>query len=116
MTEPAFPMSEGPNCRCINVVGDVDLSNARELSAAMEIAADGGSLVVDLSGCTYLDSTGLSVFVKHERTHRGKLVIVAPTAHRSLRLFEITGLALTLTIVPTLEDAFHRYANRQLSA
>lgn len=116
MTERAFTAREDRNCRCVTVTGDLDLSNARELSATLASLAAFGPLVVDLSGCTYLDSTGLSVFVRHERMHRGHLVIVAPIAHRSLRLLEITGLALTLTIVPTLAVAFAKYAERQLSA
>lgn len=116
MSKGPFTVTEGHDCRCVTVRGDVDLSNARDLSATMDAAAEGGAIAVDLSACTYLDSTGLSVFVKHERRHRGQLVIVAPKAHPSLRLFEITGLALTLTIVPTLAEAYAVFANRQLSA
>ncbi|GAC1310987.1 MAG: hypothetical protein NVS2B3_11570 [Vulcanimicrobiaceae bacterium] len=108
----AFDTSDGLNCRCVHVTGDVDIRNARELAATMDATAAGGPLVVDLSACTYLDSTGLSVFVKHERAHRGRLVIVAPSGHRSLRIFEIAGLALTLTIVPTLDDAYAAHAHR----
>lgn len=116
MIERAFAVTESPECRCVTVRGEVDMSNARDLGAMMETAAAGGALAVDLTACTYLDSTGLSVFVKHERLHRGRLVIVVPKAHRNLRIFEITGLALTLTIVPSLAEAHAIFANRQLSA
>ena len=61
-------------------------------------------------------STGLSVFVKHERTHRGAFAIVAPRSQRSLRLFEITGPALTLTLSQTLAEALATFEAEPLSA
>lgn len=111
-----FVTSQGPNCRCVSVRGDIDLANARELAIALEDAATAGPVVLNLSDCSYLDSTGLSVLVKHERNHRGRLVIVAPAAKRSLRIFEITGLALTLTMSNTLDDAFATFEGRPISA
>lgn len=91
--------------RVVEVRGDVDLGNAAELAAAMNEAGSAAPVVVDLSACSYLDSTGLSVFVRHERTHRGRMALVAPPGHRSLHLLDITGLALTLRVAPSLDDA-----------
>lgn len=116
MVGHAFTMSAGSKYSCITVCGDVDLSNAKELAQTMAEAADHGPVVVDLTACTYIDSTGLAVFVKHERKHRGKLVIVAPPTQRSLRIFEITGLTLTLTIAVAFGDAIAIYDDRQISA
>lgn len=116
MDGDSFITGDGIGCRCVTVHGDVDLSNAKELARTMAEAALAGPVVVDLSACTYIDSTGLAVFVKHERNHRGNLVIVAPASQRSLRIFEITGLALTLTMTADLDEAFALYESRRISA
>lgn len=91
--------------RVVVVRGDVDLGNATDLAIALAGASAVAPIAVDLSACSYLDSTGLSVFVRHERRHRGRTAIVAPPKHRSLHLLEITGLALTLNVVPSLDAA-----------
>ncbi len=91
--------------RVVAVRGDVDLGNAAELATVMALAGESTPVIVDLSGCSYLDSTGLSVFVRHERLRRGRTAIVAPPNHRSLHLLEITGLALTLNVLPSLDAA-----------
>ncbi|MFE4860713.1 STAS domain-containing protein [Streptomyces sp. NPDC056670] len=43
--------------------GEIDMSNAGELAAAL--ARTAGPLVLDLSGVEYLDSAGLSVLFPH---------------------------------------------------
>ncbi len=91
--------------RLIHVRGHVDLDNAAHLDEVMSLAAARVPIVVDLAACSYLDSTGLSVFVRHERQHRGRTAVVAPPGHRSLHLLEITGLALTLNVVPSIDAA-----------
>ena len=42
----------------VSAVGEIDMSNAEAFHAALE-AADGGPLVVDLTGVEYLDSAGI---------------------------------------------------------
>jgi anti-sigma B factor antagonist len=64
-----------------------------------------GDLVLDITQLTFVDSTGLSVFVSQQKqlsaTGR-KLVIYGPTA-MTRRLFQITGLEDVLTIEPLEE-------------
>ncbi|MFE9116689.1 STAS domain-containing protein [Streptomyces sp. NPDC007172] len=47
----------------LTAVGEIDMSNAAELAAALAAAA--GPLVLDLTGVEYLDSAGLSVLFPH---------------------------------------------------
>ncbi|MGW7317282.1 STAS domain-containing protein [Streptomyces sp. NPDC054854] len=47
----------------LTAVGEIDMSNTRELAAA--IAGTAGPLVLDLTGVEYLDSAGLSVLFPH---------------------------------------------------
>ncbi|KOU68353.1 STAS domain-containing protein [Streptomyces sp. NPDC060334] len=47
----------------LTAVGEIDMSNTRELAAAL--AGTDGPLVLDLTGVEYLDSAGLSVLFPH---------------------------------------------------
>jgi anti-anti-sigma factor len=64
-------------------------------------------IILDLSECTYLDSTGLGVFVSLMKTARasgGDAVFVSPPAPIR-RVFEVTQMTQILTVVDTLEQA-----------
>lgn len=111
-----FEIVDCGSYRIVEVRGDVDLDNAAELASAMTAASRATPIVVDLSACSYLDSTGLSVLIRHERQHRGRMAIVAPLGHRSLHLLEITGLALTLHVMPSLDEAIDFCEFRRTSA
>jgi len=43
----------------VSAVGEIDMSNAEAFRVALGAAADGGQLVVDLTGAEYLDSAGI---------------------------------------------------------
>jgi anti-sigma B factor antagonist len=65
-----------------------------------------GDLVLDIKKLSFIDSTGLSVFVSQHKNLSAKgrkLVIYAPTA-MARRLFQITGLEEVLTIEPLDES------------
>ncbi|MER5873208.1 STAS domain-containing protein [Streptomyces sp. NPDC002044] len=47
----------------LTAVGEIDMSNNKELAAAL--AGTDGPLVLDLTGVEYLDSAGLSVLFPH---------------------------------------------------
>ena len=109
---PTFELCErelDPATTVIAVHGELHLSTAPEFSRRLNAAiADGKTAVVlDLSGVSFIDSTGLSVLLnalrRVTRRHgRMALVITNPTV---LRLFEITRLDSTFDIRETLEDA-----------
>jgi anti-sigma B factor antagonist len=65
-----------------------------------------GDLVLDIKQLSFIDSTGLSVFVSQQKklSAKGqKLVIYAPTP-MARRLFQITGLEEVLAIEPLNES------------
>ena len=94
----------------VRVVGEVDLATAPELQARLaELPADGGTVIIDLSEVTFLDSTGLSVLVAGwKRLSEGgdkasfRLVVNRPAIHRVL---EVTGLTHVFDVFATLEEA-----------
>ncbi len=75
--------------------GELDASSAALCQAALEaMQPTDGQALVDVSGITFIDSTGLRVFVKaHQRAESGSVKLVLLDASPTvLRLMEITGL------------------------
>jgi anti-sigma B factor antagonist len=93
----------------VEVAGELELHNAPQLRAELQRACenDGPCVVVDLSGLTFIDSTGIGVLVgglKRAREHGGALTLVCPVP-RIRRVFEITGLLKALPLYETREAA-----------
>ena len=78
------------------LTGELDLASATTLEARVaELCADGASeVVLDLSGLTFIDSTGLRTILAGmklcEEHQRGFWLIPGPSAVQ--RLFELSGL------------------------
>jgi anti-sigma B factor antagonist len=92
----------------VMVAGELDASTASYLYDALSDLelTDARHVVIDLAKLTFMDSTGLSVLVtEHKRLEHvnGKLTIFSPPS-AIRRLFEITGLATTLDVVPANEE------------
>ena len=92
----------------VSVAGEVDLSTSPPLREALEQAvAQGPNVVVDLSGVTFLDSTGLGDLVRARESALslgGHLQLVL-TQPRIRRVLEITGLDAVFDIHETLAAA-----------
>jgi len=93
----------------VQVAGEVDVYTAPQLREFLDQEIDAGHhhLVVDLSGVSFMDSTGLGVLVgrlKQIRLHDGSMRLVC--AHdRVLKVFIITGLDKVFAISPTVDEA-----------
>lgn len=91
----------------ISAAGEVDAHTAPELRSALDaVISPGAKVVVDLTGVTFLDSTGLGVFVvslKHLREVDGTLDVVI-TSPRVLKVFTLTGLDVLIPIHESLSN------------
>lgn len=93
----------------VRVQGEVDVYTAPQLRERLDAEIEAGrhDLVVDLSGVSFMDSTGLGVLVgrlKQIRVHDGTMRLVC--AHdRVLKVFVITGLDKVFEIFPTVDEA-----------
>ena len=89
--------------------GEIDVSTAPELRQELvELATAGsGSVVVDLQGVDFLDSTGLGVLVSGLKRFRtgGSDLLVVVTNPRIVKVFEITGLTQVFSMHETVDDA-----------
>jgi anti-sigma B factor antagonist len=87
----------------VRVHGDVDLLTAPRLQRELADLIDGQgnlSVIVDLSGVTFLDSTGIHALIDaRERMlrHGGDLILSSPTPS-TLRTLEVCGLDKVFTI------------------
>jgi anti-sigma B factor antagonist len=87
----------------IVVVGELDMATAPDLASALEAFVEGGppELVFDLSGLSFMDSSGLAVFTKTQRRLReqGRTLSITAPQPNVLKVFEIAGLMEALNIV-----------------
>ena len=97
------------------MVGDLDRLNAPALEKVFRVYVNAGNhrMILDLSGCPYIDSGGLAAIMSTLREVRddGLLAIVAPDPS-SRRLLELVGLYehRRCTIVVAERDALSALA------
>jgi anti-anti-sigma factor len=103
----AFVYQTTPPASVLNVFGDIDLSNVSEFQAAIDRldAGEDRRPIVNLAGCTYIDSSGLRTLCKAYLASARRLRIVVPATGSLRRIFTITGLTAQLEVAPTLEHA-----------
>jgi len=93
----------------IAVSGEIDVATAPQLRECLQrvIARGESTIVLDLLGVTFLDSTALGVLVgalKRCREAGGDLHLVVADP-RIMKIFEITGLTSVFTIADSLQAA-----------
>lgn len=103
--EPRFRTAErdvDDRTTIVAVDGEIHVSTAPEFSGVLATTIESGrtQLVLDLTGVTFIDSTGLSVLLNALRgvTRAGGRMAVVCSNPTVLRLFEITRLDTTFDI------------------
>jgi anti-sigma B factor antagonist len=90
----------------VHVSGELDLATAPRLEEALaDVSAQ--TLVIDLSGCTFLDSAGIRTLVgaARERSGAGSTLSVVTADPGILRLLEITAVDTLIHVHPSLDEA-----------
>jgi anti-anti-sigma factor len=93
----------------LRIRGEIDISNARELSAEIAAAVSNvaPTLVVDLSDATYLDSAGVKLLFQladRLRARRRELRVVVPRESPIRAVLEITGLPKVVPLEDHLDE------------
>ena len=84
--------------------GEHDLSTAPQFEVAfVEIHRHGSDVLVDFSAATFVDSTVISMFVRHAQTER--VMVVAPPGTPPRHVFDLVGLASCLGVYDTRDHA-----------
>jgi anti-anti-sigma factor len=89
----------------VRMTGDIDLSNVEALGRRVESAVSNRArgLVLDLSGVTYLDSTGLRLIYRLARRlgdRQQRLRLVVPDGSRILRVLTLAGVGTVAQMAP----------------
>ena len=99
----------------VSVMGEVDLATVPALAQTLGGVADDrtGDVIVDLTGCRFLDSRGLgaliAIRVRLERSDRRLALVLANQS--VLRIFQIMQLDEVFEIYPSLRAALDRDGN-----
>jgi anti-sigma B factor antagonist len=105
---PRIEQFSGPGYRGCRLSGEIDFTSSGAVQSTLlsMIMPGGGAVVVDLSGVTFLDSSGLGVLVQAHRTaveRSNQLVVVASPPVR--KLLRLTGLDTVLDTYDELSAA-----------
>lgn len=95
--------------RTLNVVGELDQGTAPKLRGAIDDVLDHGSepVIVNLSDCGFIDSTGLSLLVEAKRrlAEEERRLVVCCADQDVRRLLELTGIDRAVGLFETLDEA-----------
>jgi len=107
VSDPVGEAGQG-NVAVIEVWGELDIQSVPLLEAVLvPVAGRGGQVILDGTGLTFTDSTGVSLFLRTHRdamdaSGRFDLVVVEPIV---LRVLELSGLIGVLNIHETVAQA-----------
>lgn len=97
--------------RTISVRGELDLSTAPDLEGPLEQALESGegSVLIDLTECEFIDSTGIALIVRAwQRLDGGedaRNLVLCSQNEQVRRVLEITGLELSIPVHLTRDEA-----------
>jgi anti-sigma B factor antagonist len=97
--------------RVLRVCGEVDMATAPMLRAAVdaELERAVGSLYLDLTQTSFIDSAGVHALVYGSRQAASlgsDLIVLCPRANRPVRrVFDVTQIELVLRVVESFEPA-----------
>jgi anti-anti-sigma factor len=99
-----------PNARIITIAGEFDASAADEARPVlMTAAADPDRvLVIDLTGCEFLDSMAIALIVGASRpliNGQIKIAIAASRESEALQILRLAGIDKTIPVLPNAELA-----------
>ena len=87
----------------ISLRGELDRAALGDLELAL-LTADGRPVVLDLTDCEFIDSSGIALIVEHWRQRDGRLTL-AGARSQTARILEVTGIGATIGAFDSFEDA-----------
>jgi len=93
--------------RSIRLAGELDMSNESELAEVLQTAAEhGGAILIDLSELTFMDSTGIHVFLRTAVSLRGRgCLILHGEQDRVRRVMDIVRVDESIPNLHRVRDA-----------
>lgn len=102
----------------VRVVGELDQGTAPELREALTetLGEQGNAVLVNLSECSFIDSTGLSLLVEAKRklaSDERQFAVCCPDADVR-RLLELTGIDRAVGLYDTRDEAIQALSKASL--
>lgn len=97
--------------RVVSVRGELDLSTAPDLEGPLDqvLESDSGSVLIDLTSCEFIDSTGIALIVRAwqrlDSGENGRALVICCQNDQVRRVLEITGLELSIPVHGSRDDA-----------
>jgi anti-anti-sigma factor len=88
---------DGGGSFTITLGGELDLATVERAREALQSVPVGSAIVLDLTGLTFIDSTGLGLIAEASTRTEGRLSVI-PNA-RTRRLLDLTGMTEQLNLV-----------------
>jgi anti-anti-sigma factor len=95
----------------IRAEGEIDLHSVSDLRRLIEdfLRTGYSKLIIDLTGVTYLDSSGIGALLAFQRSLKKEGcclgIVISPSRKSIFRLFEISRINTILNIYDSLEEA-----------
>lgn len=93
-----------PGLAFVEMRGEHDLSTVPTLAEALEQAAAHSNVLVDLSGCTFIDSSVIQVLIKTAHVVQARnerfVLVIPPEQQQVTRVAELTHLAEIIPLYP----------------
>ena len=109
MDELKISVTAGPAHTLVTVAGECDLNTGRQLRDVLtsEVSRGVRRLILDLSGLTFMDSTGMQVLlsIRTVLTVRGGTLALVSPQPVVARILELTGADQVIPIFDSLRDA-----------
>ena len=95
--------------RVVTVRGELDLSTAPDLEAQLEAAlAAGESVMIDLTECEFIDSTGIALIVRTwqqiEAADGAREFVICSDDDQVGRVLEISGLNVSIPVLQSRDE------------
>lgn len=90
----------------VSAAGDLDLASSETLREGMQ-EMDASAIILDVTGVSFIDSSGLGAIVAslgHIRERGGHVRLVTPERSPVARLMQLTGLRELIGVSPSLAD------------
>jgi len=103
----SFDCSDHLHYKVLHLTGEIDLSNSSEVRRCLlDIINQGNSVIVDFSGLTYIDSSGMATLVEGLNTANKKNVslMIAAANGAPLQVLELTRLNQVFRLVDLVSD------------
>ena len=102
-------MDVGRDCVRVGVLGgDVDIASVGVLAASLQGACEGGhDVIVDLSGCAFMDSSGIHALIQAQNAQRANgahLLVISPAGSPPQQVLEMALRGAILSIFDTRAD------------